>query len=228
MPSLGVGYCPESPIPYDDDYWEMYRRYDATDLSYDLTRSRISLVENHLPYPSQHARVDCPLPRSKTMVDVGIGGGAFVSAMDCYGYDINPRACRWLHDQRRYVDPYTVIPDCLTFWDSLEHMPDPGGLLSRVAHWGWVFLSIPIFLGPEHVLESKHYKPGEHIWYFTKEGLLYFMEQSGFTCKAMDYRESLLGREDIMSFAFYKNLTTDARWESWLSYPQSIDSSSST
>jgi len=31
--------------------------------------------------------------------------------------------------------------------------------------------ALPIFEGLQDVLRSKHFKPGEHVWYFTEPGL---------------------------------------------------------
>ena len=36
-----------------------------------------------------------------------------------------------------------------------------------------VFLCLPLFTGPEHVLRSKHFRPEEHCWYWTRDGLLW-------------------------------------------------------
>ena len=65
-----------------------------------------------------------------------------------------------------------------------------------------VFLCLPLFTGPEHVLRSKHFRPDEHYWYWTYEGLLWWMGEHGFTCIEHGTPESLLGREDIHTFVF--------------------------
>ena len=60
----------------------------------------------------------------------------------------------------------------------LEHIPDFQPLLANVREW--VFVSLPIFRDAEHVLRSKHFRPEEHCWYFTRDGLVYAMKMCGF------------------------------------------------
>jgi hypothetical protein len=136
-----------------------------------------------------------------TCVDIGIGSGQFVDACsDCYGYDVSPQAEEWLERRGRWFDPYDRRFPVATFWDSLEHIPDPEPILSNVARWA--FVAMPIYRDVQHVVQSKHFRPGEHCWYFTRDGLIGFMAEYGFECVLHDTRESLLGREDIHSFAF--------------------------
>jgi hypothetical protein len=52
------------------------------------------------------------------------------------------------------------------------------------------------------VLRSKHFRPQEHIWYFTREGLVNAMKACGFSLVAESDFETELGREDIGTFAF--------------------------
>lgn len=133
------------------------------------------------------------------IVDIGIGGGAFVRAADCFGYDVNANAIKWLKDNGKYKDPYNGC-DAITCWDSLEHIRYPDELLRNVRKF--VFVSIPIFRDVDHVLSSKHFKPGEHVWYFTHEGLVNFMKLQGFDLLESNAMESDLGREGINSYAF--------------------------
>ena len=82
----------------------------------------------------------------------------------------------------------------------LEHLEDPTKILERVSDW--VFISIPIFTGPEDARNSKHYKPGEHIWYFTEKGLILFMKMQGFGFIDSNRMEEDIGREGIGSYVF--------------------------
>ncbi|MCW1937514.1 hypothetical protein OMD46_16425 [Pseudomonas sp. MDMC_285] len=82
-------------------------------------------------------------------------------------------------------------------------MPEPEKLLDHVGEW--LFVSMPIYEGQAHCLQSKHYKPGEHIWYWTLPGLIGWMERQGFALVEMNQSESELGREGITSFAFRRH-----------------------
>ena len=61
---------------------------------------------------------------------------------------------------------------------------------------------MPIYRDQAHCLASKHFKPGEHLHYWTREGLLLWMGRLGFVCIEHNDAESRIGREGIESFAF--------------------------
>jgi len=64
-----------------------------------LTQARVDMVKKHY---------------SGDVVDIGIGAGAFVQAMNCKGYDINARAVEDLVESGSYVDPYKTPVDAIT------------------------------------------------------------------------------------------------------------------
>jgi hypothetical protein len=82
----------------------------------------------------------------------------------------------------------------------LEHIPDFQSLLANVNDW--LFLSLPIFRDAGHALRSKHFRPEEHYWYFTRDGLTFAMKMCGFVLVSESMIETELGREDIGTFAF--------------------------
>ena len=86
----------------------------------------------------------------------------------------------------------------MTFWDSLEHMSFPGSILQRCQT---ACVSLPIFESRAHVTRSKHWKPGEHIWYWTRNGFAQWAKDQGFDVVATDDFETRLGREGIQAFA---------------------------
>nr|WP_230964181.1 methyltransferase domain-containing protein [Pseudomonas aeruginosa] len=102
--------------------------------------------------------------------------------------------------QERYYDPYQHHAEAVTCWDSLEHIPEPEKLLDHVGEW--LFVSMPIYKDQTDCLASKHYKPGEHCWYWSLPGLVAWCERQGFELVEMNEAESDLGREGITSFAF--------------------------
>jgi hypothetical protein len=69
---------------------------------------------------------------------------------------------------------------------------------------GMVFVSIPIFTDLDHIKRSKHYRPNEHLWYFTREGLVKWMHGHGFGLAEENRMETDLGREDIGTFVFHR------------------------
>lgn len=178
------------PIAYDDHYFTTYLGRDATPTGARLTAARIDFVRQHW---------------SGSLLDVGIGGGRFVEESGAMGFDINPSAVQWLLARKLFHDPELHgFVMAATFWDSLEHMERPDLFLRQVK--GWAFVSIPVFDNAEHALRSKHFKPGEHYWYFTAPGFRKFMDMQGFECVAESRIEEACGREDIGTFALRRRL----------------------
>ncbi|MCY1364090.1 Methyltransferase domain protein [compost metagenome] len=134
------------------------------------------------------------------VVDIGIGGGRFVTEAEAMGFDVNAEAVAWLERQGRFYDPYRHHAEAVTCWDSLEHIPEPEKLLAQVGEW--LFVSMPIYDSQAHCLQSKHFKPGEHIHYFTLNGFITWCQRQGFELVEINQVESELGREGITSFAF--------------------------
>ena len=195
-PQLGIGYYPveDGVAPYDQDYFDRFARDADTDLGRALMVARCDFVEEHYRGP---------------LVDVGIGCGAFVErrlaqGQTTYGYDVNPAGVRWLVERKLMMDPYRVQCRAMTLWDVLEHIPDYPALLANVREW--LFLSLPIFRDAEHVLRSKHFRPDEHCWYWTRDGLVHAMKQCSFALVTESRIETELGREDIGTFAFRREI----------------------
>ncbi len=187
---FGIGKgSPAIPQIYDAGYWKKYLHYDHTKLGCRLTDSRLAFVRRYFAGAS--------------LLDVGIGGGLFVKTARCLGYDINPFAREWLLQEVSWSNPYNSASDAMTFWDSMEHIDQPGTVLKNCREWA--FISMPIYRDVGHCLISKHFRPGEHVWYFTREGLTTFMLWQGFRLEGVANFEQRLGREDILTFAFKRS-----------------------
>jgi len=195
-PELKYGYYPVQfeDMPYDKEYADNYATLADTDIGRRLNIERVDLVNKYL------GEMD------HIITDVGIGDGAFMKEAvffgrdKVYGYDVNPWAVEKLIKESRWRDLTKEYTRYATFWDSLEHIPDPRKILARVLDG--CFVSIPIFDDAEHVLRSKHYKKNEHFWYFTKDGFIEYMQRAGFELLEYNRMESDIGREDIGTFVF--------------------------
>lgn len=191
LPEYGYGFLQVREQPYDADYFAKYEGYAATEMGGAITAARADLAQRHA---ARHS-----------LIDVGIGCGAFVTEMrargwPAFGYDINPAGIDWLRSRDWYANPYLAGASVLTFWDSLEHIPDVAHLLQRTTI---VLCSLPIVPGDgPPAREWKHYRPDEHCWYFTHSGFLRWMQQRGFVCLEHSTIEAELGREDIGTYAF--------------------------
>jgi len=186
LPEIGIGWFPVTANPYDANYWNNYRRLDATFTGLQLTDMRMDMVTRHT---------------KGAVVDIGIGGGRFVENMaGARGFDVNPQAVAWLHERGLWLDPYAAPVHAATFWDSLEHIHEPSALFANIEQWA--FISTPVYLDADDVMRSKHYKREEHCWYFTVEGLRRFMFLGGFEMVEHNGMEREAGRDSIDSFAF--------------------------
>ena len=185
---LGMGYHPRQPMDYEGPYFKKYQQLDNSKSGAALTKLRVDLVSRH--YGDNGSQV----------IDIGVGGGRFVTQYGCWGFDVNAEAVAWLEERASFRDPYQHEADALTFWDSLEHIPDPESAVACARQW--VFVSMPIYEGAKNCLESPHYKPGEHIWYWTLNGLCQWFERQGFDLHEVNHMETDAGRRGIMSFAF--------------------------
>lgn len=188
-PEQEMGYFPVQPNGvYGKEYWDKYVGYAITPTGQQLTRARVELVKRHC--------------REEPVVDIGIGCGQFIEARgpNTLGYDVNPVAVEWLKKRDLWFDPYTGQPQNIACWDSLEHVYEAAELVDRVG--SRVIVSLPIFRDMEHVLRSKHFRPDEHYWYWTRKGFVEWMELRGFVLLEENRMEEKAGREDIGTFAF--------------------------
>ncbi|HCF4362533.1 methyltransferase domain-containing protein [Pseudomonas aeruginosa] len=181
---LGMGFHPRPPMDYSGPYFEKYQALDATPMGAALTAARVDMVRRHF---------------DGEVLDVGIGGGRFVIESGGKGFDVNEEAVQWLKSRNAYADPYKGVA-AITCWDSLEHVPDPEALVRSVGEW--VFVSMPVYKDQTDCLKSKHFKPGEHLHYWSVRGLIGWFAKMNFGCVEINERESDLGREGITSFAF--------------------------
>lgn len=191
----GVAYQRDrnKSVEYGRSYFDKYLRMEGTPIADALNRFRASLAAKH----------------GWKVMDIGIGSGEFIKRvnMPVLGYDVNPYAVEWLKARGQFHDPYSDggMPSdvtVVTMWDVLEHMPDPDNFLKLIRRGCTLLVSIPIFASLEQVKSSKHYRPDEHYWYFTRDGFIRFMATRGFQCLDVLDDETRAGRESILTFVF--------------------------
>lgn len=176
-------------IPYDQKYFENYVQRENTPISKDLNKGRVHFVEKF--YRGE-------------LLDIGVGSGEFIRHRPkSYGYDVNPVAINWLSESGLYRDDFPSFY-AFTMWDVLEHIKRPEDYFVQFPTGAFLFVSIPLVEELIKVRESKHYKPGEHLYYWTRIGLISWMARHGFGLYGQDDFETRAGRESIYSFAFRK------------------------
>lgn len=194
----GVGYVhPSQPIDYGKDYFDEYQRRKASDVNDRLMAARCNLVAAH---------------HNGWMIDVGCGAGAFIEAREArrgvgepigvtYGFDVNPHSVHWLIERNLFRDPMRSYAPALSLFDVFEHIDDPRKLIAKTDR---VFLSIPIFRDAEHAVGSKHFKPGEHVYYYSDGGIVRFFANNGFQLVEKNRMEEEIGREDVGTYVFVR------------------------
>lgn len=190
-PDFGVAYQRDmsQPVHYNGEYFDKYLGYEHTPIANAINVGRVGLVNRYLD-------------PAAGVLDIGIGSGEFIkNRPNTFGYDINPKAVEWLKQQMRWADSFTPF-DGFTFWDVLEHVREPEDYLKRIHPGGYLFTSLPIFDDLTKVRQSRHYRPDEHFYYFTKSGFTHWMARHRFELLEVDDFETRAGREAILSFAF--------------------------
>jgi len=195
---LGWAYQEKiEPYDYGKSYWQNYLNIEETETAFKLNEFRKTISTKY----------------SNTILDIGIGSGAYLKTIKCkkFGYDVNPFAVEWLKENGMFYDPYiddNSAIDGFCSWDVLEHIENPNILLDKLPKESFLFVSLPVFASLEMVHLSKHYKPNEHLQYFTTRGVINFLQLSGFKIHEIRSDESQIGRESVMTFVAQK--TNDA------------------
>lgn len=181
-------------VPYDQAYMDKYREYAMTERGAAINAFRQEFAAHY----------------ARSVLDVGIGCGDFVGKWTggpCYGNDVNPAGATWLRERGLFRDVTAETlrtVQAVTMWDVFEHFTQPSEVLKQFQPGQYLLLSLPIFDDLTRVRESRHYRPGEHLTYWTRAGLIRFLDAAGFTLLKESDAEIKAGREAIHSFAFRK------------------------
>ncbi len=177
-------------VSYDEAYFNTYVGYEGSQIEKRLNEGRRDFVNRH---------------HRKELIDVGIGSGAFIRCREnTKGHDINPYALQWLAENGKHEANFDNGLG-FSFWDVIEHVEDPNIYFKKIRKHSYLFTSIPI-INVKRIRQSKHYKPGEHLYYFTEDGFINWMAMYGFRHLETSDFETKAGRKDILSFAFKKDL----------------------
>lgn len=192
VPLRGMAFQKEPSVTaeYDEDYWKKCAGYEGSAISDKIHAGRIDLVARYAG--------------DALACDVGIGSGEFIRQRPgTKGIDINPKAIDWLKSNGLLANDLSGF-DAVTFWDVIEHVPEPQRYLGSIKTGSWAFFSVPIFKDLFRIRESRHYRPGEHLYYWTEEGFIGWLRAYGFFVYEVSSFESDAGRDMIYSFAARK------------------------
>jgi len=218
-------------VEYDFNYYKKMQRKNSG------TAERINNVRWEL--------IKSYVPKVKTVLDYGSGCG-YLTAFAPEGVEVDSYDIGKYYDGIPY--PQTGILkghyDAICLYDVIEHVDwavkSDALMLSMIRASTYVFVSVPIFPGdaiahksstfPFHdpplftgndIIQWRHYRPGEHLTYFTEESLTALLKALGYELLYKGYDECP-PRLDIMTFVFSgvsgnvsKENNSVARSESW-------------
>ena len=175
-------------VAYDADYMAKCAAYEGNDIARAVTAGRVAMVERRVG--------------TNRVLDIGIGSGEFIKARpNTFGHDVNLAAVEWLRSAGLWAEVDGGF-SAYTMFDVIEHVETPEDYLRHIPLHAFVVLSVPIFYGLGGIRLSKHYRPGEHLQYFTRDGFVAWMGQHGFMLLEIADFEIQAGRESIYTFAF--------------------------
>lgn len=192
-PAEGVAYQADmsARVGYDEAYFNKCLSYEDQAIAMAINRGRIELVARHVD-------------PGEAVLDIGVGSGEFIKKRpNTFGYDINPVAEAWLRKERLWSFPIAGFPG-YTFWDVIEHVEEPEEYFEVIRPGAFLFTSVPLFADLSRIRESRHYRPGEHLYYWTEAGFVAWMARHGFDLAEHADFEIAAGRDSIHSFAFQK------------------------
>lgn len=175
---ISSSLLPDETI-YDVGYYKKYVGYEHSDLNHKIQCERSNLVFKYL--------------KKGTLLDFGCGSGAFLkyceSKLDVKGFDINPNTGNL--NFSNLFDDYEAV----TFWDSLEHVKNPKKVLKALNPY-YVFICTPSTddIDLNNILNWRHYRPKEHIHYFSKDSLEKLLDSCGYGLLEFNYKESMIRR----------------------------------
>ena len=185
-----------STARYDEAYFAKVSAYEDGDIAQAVNAGRCAMLARHMP---AGARV----------FDIGAGSGAFVrdalqAGFDAKGFDVMAGAIERLCADGLYADDPAEF-DAVTLWDVIEHLEYPGAMLEKVPAGAFLFVSLPVFEDLGRVRESRHYRPGEHLTYWTARGFIDWAAAYGFRLLEQSTHETDAGRDSIGAFAFRRD-----------------------
>lgn len=180
-------------VAYDAAYFDKCRGYEDKEIARRINAGRVAIVNKHAGLGK--------------VLDVGVGSGEFIRNRGdtTFGYDVNPAAIAWLKQEGRWSEDFGAF-QAFTFWDVLEHIEDPQAYFQAMQPGSLLFTCLPIFDDLVRVRVSKHYRPGEHLYYWTRQGFIDWMALWRFRLIEEATFEIEAGREAIRTFAFRRDL----------------------
>lgn len=175
------------------DYFDHYTAIEGAEIARKINAGRVAIVDK---FAGVGAHV----------LDTGIGSGEFIKSREnTFGRDVNRKAIAWLTEHGKLATDTTKF-GAFTYWDVLEHIENPNDHFRRMPDNCLLFTCLPIFADLTRIRESRHYKPGEHLYYWMEQGFIDWMALYRFRMLERQAFEIDAGRDGVVTFAFRKDL----------------------
>ena len=197
----GCGLRRQYPVPDPDSLTVLYHSEFYQDRGLDRTLDDLPRFAREL-LSDRLDRLTRAVGKPGRLLDVGCGTGLFLETALREGWEA--RGTETSEDSIAYARKFTLAPifhgeladlrdgltyDALTYWDVLEHLPDPRAELrlarERLNQGGVVGVSLPSVQGLKARLQGdawRYYAPSMgHISHFTPKTLSMLLTQAGFT-----------------------------------------------
>lgn len=163
---------------YDAAYHKKFFDRAQTELGRRIYQTRWDFVQRHVPEGGR-------------LLDYGCASGAFHKAAPkgflTEGYDVNPHT-----GFSKTLDLGFEHFEIVTMWDSIEHLHNPVGKIQELMP-EWLFITTPNLESVRGDIHAwKHYRPGEHLYYFDCHSLREILEDTGYSIIEINYEEGFL------------------------------------
>lgn len=159
---LGCSHVWQHPLEVRAEYNQKYitERYDAYDTTTSMSWLRLGLVRSFVS--------------GGRLLDIGYGNGSFLKAagkakFEAHGYDVHGLGDRYGVKEASLDEGKW---DVVTLFDSIEHFDDLSAIRTFDDRSPFIIVSTPYrpSFFPDF-LDWKHFRPGEHLHYFSKVSL---------------------------------------------------------
>lgn len=175
---------------YNKKYLKNYEKRAETLIGMRLNLLRLGMIAPYIPDT-----------RRCSLLDYGCGAGTFLDYayeffQTSHGVDINPNIKK---PSIFKTIPKNIKYDIVTMFDVIEHFENPIEVLKQIAKsmpkGGHIIIATPNFsqcIVNNSLGNWRHYKPKEHLFYYTNISLDILLKTCGFKRVEYGYRESLI------------------------------------
>jgi 2-polyprenyl-3-methyl-5-hydroxy-6-metoxy-1,4-benzoquinol methylase len=184
------------PMPTEEEVSQYYKKHYRLHYHNDIKPSKRAIYKNFKGASYRYLSLKSILKEGSTLIDIGSGGGEFVSYLNTRGikakglepnehfstyarqtYDIPVETGMW---ESASFEPEST--DVITACHVLEHFRDPHAAMSQFWRWlkpgGYLHISVPNIINPKGTPISRFHFA--HLYNFSPKTLLMMAKKTGF------------------------------------------------